>query len=209
MSRPPHPRARCPPPPPTGSYNQIMLKSPVLLESELDAVRNDSALNAKTFSLHYTAGTPHAMADALTELCKQVRHAQRRVVSVVGAGSGWGPCVLGLGVGGQRVVAVALHGDEGAAQACGRAASRGMGGPGSSCHEQRASSADQLPTALDHRFPMHHTNLVSPPPPALAPRWRPLCALGAAWSCCPTRVPCRSCLPPSRPCWPPALCITT
>lgn len=96
------PAARCPPPPPTGSYNQIMLKSPVLLESELDAVRNDSALNAKTFSLHYTAGTPHAMADALTELCKQVGHAQRRA------------CMLGLGVGGERVVVVAMYSAQGA-----------------------------------------------------------------------------------------------
>jgi len=66
-----------------GSYNQIMLKSPVLLESELDAVRNDSSLNAQTFSLHYTAGTPHAMADALSELCKQVGRLGQR------AGAGW------------------------------------------------------------------------------------------------------------------------
>ena len=57
-----------------------MLKSPVLLESELDAVRNDSALNAQTFSLHYTAGTPHAMADALSERCKQVGRLGQRAV---------------------------------------------------------------------------------------------------------------------------------
>jgi hypothetical protein len=49
-----------------------MLKSPVLLESELDAVRGDSALQAQTFSLHYKAGQPNAMKDALAALCKQV-----------------------------------------------------------------------------------------------------------------------------------------
>ena len=49
-----------------------MLKSPVLLESELDAVRNDSALQAQTFSLHYKAGRPTAMQEALAELCSQV-----------------------------------------------------------------------------------------------------------------------------------------
>lgn len=125
-----------------GSYNQIMLKSPVLLESELDAVRNDSALNAKTFSLHYTAGTPHAMADALNELCKQVGRRRGR----------W--------MGDGRVQAPAA-----------------------------ASNARQvlfrLPTLLllRHCFPVRPTNLLSPAPPCLAPRWRPLCALGAAWSC--------------------------
>ena len=68
-----------------------MLKSPVLLESELEAVRSDSALDARTFALHYTAGTPHAMADALTELCKQVG-------GPAGWGRGWGgvrECVWG------------------------------------------------------------------------------------------------------------------
>lgn len=49
-----------------------MLKSPVLLESELDAVRNDSALQAQTFSLHYREGSPNAMKEALDALCKQV-----------------------------------------------------------------------------------------------------------------------------------------
>jgi glutamate synthase (ferredoxin) len=69
--------------PGAGSYNQIMLKSPVLLESELDAVRNDSALNSQTFSLHYTAGTPHAMADAIKALCTQAEAAVRAGCGVV------------------------------------------------------------------------------------------------------------------------------
>ncbi|EFN57991.1 hypothetical protein CHLNCDRAFT_142154 [Chlorella variabilis] len=60
-----------------GSYNQIMLKSPVLLESELEAVRGDSALAAQTFSLHYAAGQPDAMQQALAELCKTVEAAVR------------------------------------------------------------------------------------------------------------------------------------
>lgn len=63
---------RCPLPWPPGSYNQIMLKSPVLLESELDAVRSDSALQAQTFTLHYAAGSPSALQEALAELCQQV-----------------------------------------------------------------------------------------------------------------------------------------
>ena len=61
-----------PSPLPAGSYNQIMLKSPVLLESELDAVRGDSALQAQTFSLHFTAGRPTALQEAVAGLCKQV-----------------------------------------------------------------------------------------------------------------------------------------
>ncbi|KAL4447262.1 hypothetical protein ABPG77_007295 [Micractinium sp. CCAP 211/92] len=63
--------------PGAGSYNQIMLKSPVLLESELDAVRSDSALQAQTFSLHYTAGSPSALQEALAQLCTQVEAAVR------------------------------------------------------------------------------------------------------------------------------------
>lgn len=98
--------ASCPPSTPTGSYNQIMLKSPVLLESELDAVRNDSALNAQTFSLHYTAGTPHALADALKQLCTQV-----------GWAGGW---LWGLGSGPAGAVPVGMFG----LQAVGQPASR-------------------------------------------------------------------------------------
>jgi hypothetical protein len=60
-----------------GSYNQIMLKSPVLLESELAAVVADSALGAKTFSLHYAAGSPSALQDALGALCGEVEAAVR------------------------------------------------------------------------------------------------------------------------------------
>lgn len=60
-----------------GSYNQISLKSPVLLESELEAVCGNSALSAQTFTLHYTSGSPSAMQDALTELCKKVEAAVR------------------------------------------------------------------------------------------------------------------------------------
>jgi hypothetical protein len=73
-----------------GSYNQISLKSPVLLESELEAVCGNSALSAQTFTLHYTSGSPTAMQDALTELCKKVGGWLGDLVVAGAALSGWG-----------------------------------------------------------------------------------------------------------------------
>ena len=63
-----------------------MLKSPVLLESELEAVRGDSALAAQTFSLHYAAGQPDAMQQALAELCKTVGWLACRLAAGGGCG---------------------------------------------------------------------------------------------------------------------------
>lgn len=62
--------------PGAGSYNQIILKSPVLLESELQAIAGDSALRSQTFSLHYKTG-PSAMKMALQALCEHIEKAVR------------------------------------------------------------------------------------------------------------------------------------
>ena len=60
-----------------GAYNQVMLKSPVLLESELAAVQQDTVLGSRTFELRYTAGAPGGLKAALTELCAAVEAAVR------------------------------------------------------------------------------------------------------------------------------------
>lgn len=60
-----------------GAYNQILLKSPVLLESELDVVKSDSALKTQTFQLEYTAGTEGALKSALADLCASAEAAVR------------------------------------------------------------------------------------------------------------------------------------
>lgn len=60
-----------------GAYEQILLKSPVLLESELDAVTSDTALNTRTFELRYNAGTPGALKATLNDLCASVEAAVR------------------------------------------------------------------------------------------------------------------------------------
>ncbi|KAL4550629.1 hypothetical protein Ndes2526B_g08744 [Nannochloris sp. 'desiccata'] len=59
------------------AYNQIMLKTPVLLESELAAVQSDTILGSKTFELSYSAGSKGALKQALTDLCASVEAAVR------------------------------------------------------------------------------------------------------------------------------------
>jgi len=64
--------------PGAGSYHQIILNSPVLLESELQAIAGDSALKSQTFSLQYSSADGRAaLKNALSELCKQVESAVR------------------------------------------------------------------------------------------------------------------------------------
>jgi hypothetical protein len=48
---------------------QILLKSPVLLESELAGIQADPVLRTQTFELRYTSGAPGAMKKALADLC--------------------------------------------------------------------------------------------------------------------------------------------
>eukprot|EP00887_Chlorella_sp_A99_P001969 scaffold18.g1969.t1 len=69
--------------PGSGAYHQVMLKSPVLLESELEAVLADSALPSATFQLRYKAGRPTAMREALAALCADVEAAVRGGATLV------------------------------------------------------------------------------------------------------------------------------
>ncbi len=58
-------------------YNQILLKSPILLESELAAIQADTSLGAQTFSLSFEASKEGAMEAALRKLCADVEAAVR------------------------------------------------------------------------------------------------------------------------------------
>lgn len=60
-----------------GAYNQVMLKSPVLLESELAAVQADGALGTQTFETRYTSGSSGALKASLADLCASVEAAVR------------------------------------------------------------------------------------------------------------------------------------
>jgi hypothetical protein len=58
-------------------YNQILLKSPILLESELAAIQADTSLGVQTFGLAFEAGKEGAMEAALRKLCADVEAAVR------------------------------------------------------------------------------------------------------------------------------------
>ena len=60
-----------------------MLKSPFLLEDELDAIKSLSGLSSRTFSLHYQSGHPAALAEALDTLCADVEAAVRAHCEIV------------------------------------------------------------------------------------------------------------------------------
>lgn len=52
-----------------------MLPSPVLLESELEAIKTKTSLNSRTFSLHYKTGSAGALEAAVKQLCSDVEAA--------------------------------------------------------------------------------------------------------------------------------------
>lgn len=56
---------------------QVLLKSPMLLESELSAITSQAGLMNKTFNLHYESGKPGALKGAIAALCKDVEEAVR------------------------------------------------------------------------------------------------------------------------------------
>jgi glutamate synthase (ferredoxin) len=60
-----------------GSYNQILLKSPVLLEGEVEAIKTDTILGTKTFNVAYQMGAPGALKAAIEALCCDVEAAVR------------------------------------------------------------------------------------------------------------------------------------
>ncbi|KAG2445645.1 hypothetical protein HXX76_000255 [Chlamydomonas incerta] len=57
------------------SYKQVLLDSPILLESEMQAISTDKVLGSKTFKLFFEAGKPGAMEAALKKLCTDVEAA--------------------------------------------------------------------------------------------------------------------------------------
>lgn len=60
---------------PLSSTTQILLKSPVLLESQLESIQGDSSLGTKTFRLSFPAGERGALEAALKKLCADVEAA--------------------------------------------------------------------------------------------------------------------------------------
>ena len=54
---------------------QVILKSPLLLENELEAVKTSTGLVHETFNLHYTSRKEGALAEALAALCDSVETA--------------------------------------------------------------------------------------------------------------------------------------
>ena len=54
---------------------QVLLPTPVLLESDMEAIKTNSGLPLQTFGLHYKSGEDGAMADALRTLCSDVEKA--------------------------------------------------------------------------------------------------------------------------------------
>eukprot|EP01025_Chloroclados_australasicus_P037806 TRINITY_DN3866_c0_g1_i1.p1 TRINITY_DN3866_c0_g1~~TRINITY_DN3866_c0_g1_i1.p1 ORF type:complete len:1631 (-),score=271.67 TRINITY_DN3866_c0_g1_i1:306-5198(-) len=58
-----------------GSYNQILLKSPILLESELEAVKADTSLGTRVFDIRFQAEVEGDLERALKALCLDVENA--------------------------------------------------------------------------------------------------------------------------------------
>lgn len=66
------------------SYRQVLLDSPVLLESELEAIASGNAgLQAKKFEIRYTASGPGSLKAAVESLCKDVESAVRQGCEIV------------------------------------------------------------------------------------------------------------------------------
>lgn len=54
---------------------QVLLNSPMLLESELEAITTQAGMKNKTFNLHYESGKPGALKAAVQALCQDVEDA--------------------------------------------------------------------------------------------------------------------------------------
>uniref|UniRef100_A0A383V5K3 glutamate synthase (ferredoxin) n=1 Tax=Tetradesmus obliquus TaxID=3088 RepID=A0A383V5K3_TETOB len=57
------------------TYRQVLLNSPILLESQLAAIAADATLKSKTFDIAFKAGTQGSLAAALAKLCADVEAA--------------------------------------------------------------------------------------------------------------------------------------
>ena len=51
---------------------QVLLQTPILLESELDNIKANSGLQLQSFSLHYKTGHENALKEALSGLCSNI-----------------------------------------------------------------------------------------------------------------------------------------
>jgi glutamate synthase (ferredoxin) len=56
-------------------FAQVLLNSPILLESQLEAIAKDATLGSKTFDTSFKAGTQGSLAAALAKLCSNVEAA--------------------------------------------------------------------------------------------------------------------------------------
>lgn len=65
------------------AYSQVLLPTPVLLESEMEAIKANSGLPLQTFSLYYQSGQPSAMREALQQLCSDVEAAVSQGCDIV------------------------------------------------------------------------------------------------------------------------------
>ena len=63
---------------------QILLDSPILRESELEAIRSgEHSLKSQTFSLYYQSGREGAMTEALAKLTSDIEQAVRDGCEIV------------------------------------------------------------------------------------------------------------------------------
>eukprot|EP00798_Chlamydomonas_sp_ICE-L_P001365 gene1365-32729_t len=58
--------------PSANAYTQVLLKSPILLESEMAAIQKDTILKSKTFQVDFEAGTEGSLEASLRKLCADV-----------------------------------------------------------------------------------------------------------------------------------------
>lgn len=56
---------------------QVLLKSPILLESQMETIKGDTTLKTQTFGLTFKAGTKGALEAAVQKLCSDVEAAVR------------------------------------------------------------------------------------------------------------------------------------
>lgn len=57
------------------SYNQMLLRNPIMFEEQLQVVIDDEALQTKTFDLHFEASKKGSLKNAITDLCERVAQA--------------------------------------------------------------------------------------------------------------------------------------
>ena len=62
---------------------QVLLNSPMLLESELEAITSQAGMMNKTFNLHYESGKPGALKEAVQALCRDVEAAVKNGCEVL------------------------------------------------------------------------------------------------------------------------------